>query len=63
MHYSYIKLHISSGKIITFILTPKNNMEIQLIVQRYVTKMNNKLQKHYITPRHPTFIEQVAVPD
>ncbi len=26
------------------------------LVQLYVTKLNNKLQKRYITPRRPTFI-------
>lgn len=63
MHFSYIKLHISSGKITTFILTPKNNIEIRLIVQRYVTKLNNKLQKRYITPRRPTYIEPAVEAD
>ena len=26
-------------------------------MQQYVTKLNNKLQKRYITPRRPTYIE------
>ena len=34
-----------------------------LLAQQYVTKLNNKLQKRYITPRRPTYIEPAVEAD